>query len=233
MGATAADPAAGTPSRTGPTFPTTTVRWPSAAARTPQRSAGGLRTRGYVPDVGDLLDGAARPGETWDLVAPELNGSVQVQFEPRAYAASALTLLYLCRELPDACHAALLIGHNPGIEELAASLGGAQESAPGSGLPDRRRRHLRVHSAPGPPSTPARRTCSTTPSPLICYVRQGLKPKLSGHSATSHAASAVTWYRRAKTFRAGAPPLVRISGGVKTHLRIMAGNEAAPRVRDA
>jgi phosphohistidine phosphatase len=81
-----------------------------------------------VPDV-VICSTALRTRQTWDLVAPELNGSVQVQFEPRAYAASALTLLYLCRELPDACHAALLIGHNPGIEELAASLGGAPESA--------------------------------------------------------------------------------------------------------
>jgi phosphohistidine phosphatase len=46
-----------------------------------------------------------------------------VTFEPRAYDASALTLLYLARELPSSCRAALLIGHNPAISELAASLG--------------------------------------------------------------------------------------------------------------
>jgi phosphohistidine phosphatase len=85
-----------------------------------------LRTHGYVPDI-VICSTALRTRQTWDLVAPEVNGSARVQFEPRAYAASALTLLYLCRELPDTCHAALLIAHNPGIEELAASLGGAQE----------------------------------------------------------------------------------------------------------
>jgi phosphohistidine phosphatase len=88
-----------------------------------------LRTHGYVPDV-VICSTALRTRQTWDLVAPELNGSAEVRFEPRAYTASALTLLYLCQELPDPCHAAMLIAHNPGIEELAASLGSAQEGAP-------------------------------------------------------------------------------------------------------
>jgi phosphohistidine phosphatase len=87
-----------------------------------------LRTHGYVPDI-VICSTALRTRQTWDLVAPELNGSAEVRFEPRAYAASALTLLYLCQELPPSCDAALLIGHNPGIEELAASLGGAPEQA--------------------------------------------------------------------------------------------------------
>lgn len=80
-----------------------------------------LRDHGYRPDV-VLCSTARRTRQTWDLVAPELGGSPSVTFEPRAYAASAATLLYLVRELPDGCRAALLIGHNPGIEELAASL---------------------------------------------------------------------------------------------------------------
>jgi phosphohistidine phosphatase len=88
-----------------------------------------LRTHGYVPDI-VICSTAMRTRQTWDLVRPELDGSAEVLFEPRAYAASALTLLYLCQELPAPCRAALLIGHNPGIEELAASLGGAQEGAP-------------------------------------------------------------------------------------------------------
>jgi phosphohistidine phosphatase len=80
-----------------------------------------LRDHGYRPDV-VLCSTARRTRHTWDLVAPELGGSPSVTFEPRAYAASAATLLYLVRELPDGCRGALLIGHNPGIEELAANL---------------------------------------------------------------------------------------------------------------
>ena len=65
---------------------------------------------------------ACRTRQTWELVAPALGGSPSVTFEPRAYAASALTLLYLVRELPGACRSALLIGHNPALSELATSL---------------------------------------------------------------------------------------------------------------
>ncbi len=80
-----------------------------------------LRDHGYLPDV-VVCSVARRARQTWELVAPELGGSPSVTFEPRAYAASAQTLLYLARELPSACRAALLIGHNPAMAELATSL---------------------------------------------------------------------------------------------------------------
>jgi phosphohistidine phosphatase len=91
-----------------------------------------LRDHGYLPDT-VICSTARRTRQTWDLVAPELNGSPNVQFEPRAYAASPQTLLYLCRELPSPCRAALLIGHNPGIEELAGAL--AAQGAAGLRFP--------------------------------------------------------------------------------------------------
>jgi phosphohistidine phosphatase len=80
-----------------------------------------LRDHGYLPDV-VVCSVACRARQTWERVAPELGGSPSVTFEPRAYEASALTLLYLVRELPGAYRSALLIGHNPAIEELATSL---------------------------------------------------------------------------------------------------------------
>src|SRR5208282_4172481 len=70
-----------------------------------------LRDHGYVPDV-VVCSVARRARQTWELVAPELGGSPSVTFEPRAYDASATTLLHLARELPSAARAALLIGHN-------------------------------------------------------------------------------------------------------------------------
>jgi phosphohistidine phosphatase len=80
-----------------------------------------LRRHGYLPEV-VICSVARRTRQTWKLVAPELGGSPSVTFEPRAYAASAPTLLYLARELPGTCRAALLIGHNPAIAELASHL---------------------------------------------------------------------------------------------------------------
>ncbi|HYB15633.1 MAG TPA: histidine phosphatase family protein [Streptosporangiaceae bacterium] len=80
-----------------------------------------LYDHGYVPDV-VVCSNARRTRQTWDLVAPELGTSPSVTFEPRAYAASAQTLLNLARQLPGTYRAALLIGHNPGLADLANNL---------------------------------------------------------------------------------------------------------------
>jgi phosphohistidine phosphatase len=104
-----------------------------------------LDEHGYQPDVVVVSD-AARTRQTWDLVAPELGGSPAVHFEPRAYAASALTLLYLAQELPARYRTALLIGHNPGLSELATSLAGPPESTTAAGPPE-------STTAAGPPES--------------------------------------------------------------------------------
>ena len=97
-----------------------------------------LHDHGYLPDV-VVCSAARRTRETWELLAPELGGSPSVTFEPRAYAASALTLLYLVGELPAASRTALLIGHNPAIAELATSLARPRDdgapSSPGIRFP--------------------------------------------------------------------------------------------------
>ena len=80
-----------------------------------------LHEHGYQPDV-VVCSAARRTRQTWDLVAPELGGSPAVRFEPRVYAASAMTLLYLAQELPSRYRTALLIAHNPGLSELASQL---------------------------------------------------------------------------------------------------------------
>ena len=80
-----------------------------------------LREHGYLPEM-VICSTARRTRQTWELVAKELGGSPSVTFEQRAYEASALTLLYLAAScLPG--RTALIVGHNPGISELAASLG--------------------------------------------------------------------------------------------------------------
>ena len=94
-----------------------------------------LHEHGYQPDVVVVSD-AARTRQTWDLVAPELGGSPAVRFEPRAYAASALSLLYLVQELPDRYRSALLIGHNPGLSDLATTLAAPPEPDRAPGLPE-------------------------------------------------------------------------------------------------
>jgi phosphohistidine phosphatase len=94
-----------------------------------------LHEHGYQPDV-VICSNARRTRQTWDLVAPEVGGSPAVRFEPRAYAASAMTLLYLARELPSRYQTALLIAHNPGLSELASSLAAppAADNGPRPGI---------------------------------------------------------------------------------------------------
>ena len=107
-----------------------------------------LDSHGYVPDT-VICSTARRTRQTWELVAPELDASPEVRFEPRAYAATALTLLYLARELPGQSRAALLIAHNPGIEDLAKSLAAqpgedTESRSQRAQVPDGRRGGLRV-----------------------------------------------------------------------------------------
>jgi phosphohistidine phosphatase len=77
-----------------------------------------LASHDYLPDV-VVCSTARRTRETWDLVAAKLTIAPDVRYDPRAYGASAQTLLYLARELPEECRTALLIAHNPGVSEFA------------------------------------------------------------------------------------------------------------------
>jgi phosphohistidine phosphatase len=80
-----------------------------------------LQSSGYVPDV-VLCSTANRTRETWDLLAPELDAAPPVRYEQRIYEASALSLLHLLREAGNGYRTVLLIGHNPGIAELAVGI---------------------------------------------------------------------------------------------------------------
>ena len=65
---------------------------------------------------------ATRAQQTWQLASAELAAAPPVRDEDRAYAASARALLDLVRELPTHVGTVVLVGHNPGLEELAAAL---------------------------------------------------------------------------------------------------------------
>lgn len=84
---------------------------------------GWLRDTGYVPDL-VVCSTSERTRQTWNLVAPELAITPAVRYEPRLYGASELGLLMLIRELPEDRGAALFVGHNPAIGELAVALPG-------------------------------------------------------------------------------------------------------------
>jgi phosphohistidine phosphatase len=68
-----------------------------------------------------LCSSAVRTQETLDLLRPAL-AEVAVQVEEQLYGASSETLLERVRSVPDEVASLLLIGHNPGLQELALVL---------------------------------------------------------------------------------------------------------------
>lgn len=100
-----------------------------------------LAAEHLLPDL-VLVSSAARTRETFDLLAPAL-GPLESRTEPRIYEAPAERLLGVVRETPDSVRTLMLVGHNPGMEDLARLLVGfgdryafarMQEKYPTSGL---------------------------------------------------------------------------------------------------
>jgi phosphohistidine phosphatase len=81
-----------------------------------------------------VVSPAERTRETWRLAAAELTVPPPVREDDRVYAASAPSLLGVLRELPGELATVVLVGHNPGLEELVASLTGRTVPMPTSAL---------------------------------------------------------------------------------------------------
>jgi phosphohistidine phosphatase len=80
-----------------------------------------LRRNGISPEL-VLCSPSRRTRQTLKRIAPHLGKNAKVQIEPELYAASAATLLGKLQEVPDEVDSVMLIGHNPGIQDLALSL---------------------------------------------------------------------------------------------------------------
>lgn len=65
---------------------------------------------------------AVRVQETLAEVGAGLGRTLAPAFDRRIYLASAATLLEVVRDLPDAAERVLLVGHNPGLEDLVLML---------------------------------------------------------------------------------------------------------------
>ncbi|MFC9796962.1 SixA phosphatase family protein [Streptomyces sp. NPDC127584] len=78
---------------------------------------------------------ARRARGTWELAAAELDGPVPTRLDPRVYGADATELLDVLHGVPDEVGTLLVVGHNPGLEELVLMLaaGTVQVGADGSG----------------------------------------------------------------------------------------------------
>jgi phosphohistidine phosphatase len=80
---------------------------------------------------------ATRARQTAEIVASAVDFTAPLTVEPRIYAADPDTLLAVVRRIPDGVQTVIIVGHNPGFEELAAALAGNAEHEvrlPTSGL---------------------------------------------------------------------------------------------------
>lgn len=65
---------------------------------------------------------ARRTRDTWAAVADQLPGAPEPIYQPELYHASEKTIVDIVRGLPQGCHTAMLIGHNPGIGDAMRTL---------------------------------------------------------------------------------------------------------------
>ena len=75
--------------------------------------------------------------ETWQLAAAELGGDPAVSFEAGIYQATADSLLALIRRTPGDVATLLMVGHDPGVPNLALLLAGSAADGAASGALDR------------------------------------------------------------------------------------------------
>jgi phosphohistidine phosphatase len=79
-----------------------------------------MRSERLQPDLA-IVSPARRTQETWERVQP-LVGEIEMRRDGRIYEAPAGRLLEIVREVEPEIGTLLLIGHNPGFEELAKLL---------------------------------------------------------------------------------------------------------------
>jgi phosphohistidine phosphatase len=75
-----------------------------------------------------LVSTARRAQETWDVVARSLPGPISRRDTPDLYAASSARMASILLTVDPAIRMVMLVGHNPGLEDLAAGLVGTGDS---------------------------------------------------------------------------------------------------------
>jgi phosphohistidine phosphatase len=92
-------------------------------ARAARQLAGHSRRERIAPDL-VLCSSARRAVETLEIIAPAFAGEATTSIEDELYAAGSEELAHRLHELPESVSSAMLIGHNPGLQQLALVLVG-------------------------------------------------------------------------------------------------------------
>jgi len=104
--------------------------------RAAKKIAGYVRRKEIRP-ARVLCSPSVRTRRTLEVIQPSLGKSCTVEFVPALYAASRKELLRQVQALPDDIESVMLIGHNPGLQELALALASRGADLPklGEALP--------------------------------------------------------------------------------------------------
>jgi len=89
--------------------------------RAARRIAKYMRRKKIRPAI-VLCSPSLRTRQTLEAIAPSLGKGSTVEFVQQLYAASEDELLQRLQALPESVESVMLIGHNPGLQELALSL---------------------------------------------------------------------------------------------------------------
>lgn len=92
-----------------------------------------LGKRGPLPDL-IISSPAARAKATIDAVIKAAKLDLQARFDEAIYGASSAELKKVIARLPDGSSCGMLVGHNPGFEDLLARLTGSHERMPTAAL---------------------------------------------------------------------------------------------------
>jgi phosphohistidine phosphatase len=88
-----------------------------------------MAEHGLVPDLA-LVSTARRAQETWEIVAEALPQSVAARDAVGIYEVAASAILNIIRGVEPSVRNLLLVGHNPGMAELALVLASHGEALP-------------------------------------------------------------------------------------------------------
>ncbi len=81
-----------------------------------------------------VVSSAERARHTWSLAAAELAEAPPLRSDDDLYGAPADSLLRVVRDLSDDLSTVVLVGHNPGLEDLVSMLAGTWVPMPTSAL---------------------------------------------------------------------------------------------------
>ena len=88
---------------------------------------------GILPDL-VLVSSAKRTRETWSYLSDVLTPCPANEERVSLYLASKETLTSVIRSLDPEINSVMIIGHNPGMEELAISLANPKKGDPSGGM---------------------------------------------------------------------------------------------------